>query len=154
MPRTKGCAPAVGHVKCPTCGDLAVVRKKASPSNLLYVWCGECGWLNLTMPKGQDWILNNAVIWKDRANPPAELPAWIRENRAWSHPPRGRDDEAPDPKMGDSKGAGGGEMSAPAVIQEEKKPAPAPKVVTQEEAGRVDPVKKKPGLFDGGLFDE
>lgn len=90
--RSRARGQAVGHFKCPSCGEVAILRRKANEKRTLYGFCGNCGMLNWTMPAGQRWFINNATMWKLRAAdeehagepiPPDDLPKWIRENRAW-----------------------------------------------------------------------
>ena len=151
MSSNKAKASAIGDMDCTCCGKIAVVRRKSSGT--LYVWCAECGLFSMTMPRGQDYILKHARIWKDGV-PPEDLPPWIRENRAWLYPPKrsARDAQTVLAAInGDAEVQGGGAIASPAPLQPPvlppQSPKSAPAVKTDPE-----PPKKKSGLFDGGLF--
>lgn len=152
MSSNKAKAAAIGDIDCISCGEIAVVRKKSSGT--LYVWCAECGLFSMTMPKGQNYILTHARIWSE-GQTPANLPEWIRENRAWLHPPK-RTSRAPSNVIhervnGDAEVQGVGAIASPAPIQrpvlqpDPTKPSPATPAASAA-------TKKKDGLFEGGIF--
>jgi hypothetical protein len=151
-------APGVGHINCPACGDVSIVRKKAPPSGKLYIVCGNCGMLDIVMPRGQDYILKNATMWTDHSNPPADLPLWIRENRAWRYPPGQYpvDEELQAPTAAPAAAPAVAAV-AEAVVAASPSPAPvpAPKSVKRKPATVAVPVAA-PAVEDddddGGLF--
>lgn len=64
----------IGVCPCPTCGGQAFVRKQSKGAELLYLACNDCGHISPRLPKGQDYILNRAVMYGP-GGPPPEPPA-------------------------------------------------------------------------------
>ncbi|NKF52784.1 hypothetical protein G3R49_19695 [Shewanella sp. WXL01] len=61
----------IGTIKCPICGDDALVRRDCN-GKLYYV--GKAGMIKPNLPSGQNWMLDNATIWplgKKPVNEPA-----------------------------------------------------------------------------------
>ena len=69
--------PDIGEIKCPMCNNIAPVRKDRN-GKLYYV--SDAGMIKPNMPEGQNWLLENAVIWphgvkpKDSVNEPKSTP--------------------------------------------------------------------------------
>ncbi|WP_351001072.1 hypothetical protein [Shewanella sp. TB7-MNA-CIBAN-0143] len=73
----------IGEITCPFTGDVAPVRRDCN-GKLYYV--GKAGMIKPNMPTGQDWMLENAVIWpmgkrpqaaNDNNEPVTELPPTV-----------------------------------------------------------------------------
>ncbi len=79
----KARAKNIGTIQCPVCQDIAAVREKSNGKR--YAYCGDCGFLNLSLANGQRW-LQTASIWEGEA--PPGTPEWITENRAWKRSDR------------------------------------------------------------------
>ncbi|MPY23913.1 hypothetical protein [Shewanella sp. YLB-07] len=60
--------PDIGEILCPLCNKLAPVRKDRN-GKLYYV--SKAGMIKPNLPAGQDWLLNNAVIWPHGVKPVA-----------------------------------------------------------------------------------
>jgi hypothetical protein len=58
----------IGEIRCPFTHDLAPVRRDCN-GKLYYV--GKAGMIKPNMPTGQDWMLENAVIWPHGKRPQA-----------------------------------------------------------------------------------
>lgn len=58
--------PDIGEILCPLCNELAPVRKDRN-GKLYYV--SEAGMIKPNMPEGQNWLLDNAVIWPHGGKP-------------------------------------------------------------------------------------
>ena len=58
--------PDIGEIQCPMCCKLAPVRKDRN-GKLYYV--SDAGMIKPNMPEGQNWLLENAVIWSHGVKP-------------------------------------------------------------------------------------
>lgn len=97
MARKKAVGLAVGHIVCPNPmhpkPTLAIIRMK-KPKGELYGYCAEgCGMFDWILPCGQEFFTQKGVFWPADPNnsdkfapriPPADLPDWIRFNRAFA----------------------------------------------------------------------
>ena len=69
--------PDIGEIQCPMCHKIAPVRKDRN-GKLYYV--SDAGMIKPNMPEGQNWLLENAVIWphgvkpNDSVNEPQSTP--------------------------------------------------------------------------------
>lgn len=52
--------PTIGKVKCPISGDWAEVRKDRKGK---YYYVGSAGMIKPNLPIGQEWLLNNALMY-------------------------------------------------------------------------------------------
>jgi len=60
----------IGHIRDPHTGDLAVVRQDKRGKFYYYSIIGK---ITPNLPKGQEWIKQNATIWKEPDQPPAGI---------------------------------------------------------------------------------
>lgn len=74
--------PNIGQCPCPICTSPAAVRKASKGQQHLYLVCAKCGMITPNMQHGQDYILENAIIWGSQP-PPADAEAWIKEEWPW-----------------------------------------------------------------------
>lgn len=58
--------PDIGEINCPMCNKPAPVRKDRN-GKLYYV--SDAGMIKPNMPEGQNWLLENAVIWPHGVKP-------------------------------------------------------------------------------------
>lgn len=145
MARKKAMGLAVGHITCPNPmhpkPTLAIMRMKTN--GVVYAYCGEgCGMLDWILPCGQAFFLEKGIWWPPKDGnpdkfaeriPPADLPEWIRFNRAFApeelqagglddapptHPvvPKVQPSQAHDPRPGDA-----GDLAPPAHQPKKKR---------------------------------
>lgn len=95
----------IGHFNCPNpvhkTPSVGVIRQKNNERRTLYGFCGTCGMMDWNLEDGQEFFRAHGTIWPKPDHvtpvPPADLPAWIREGRAWAPRPGRKLEDGPAP---------------------------------------------------------